>query len=105
MGPDHVVNVLFIIEGGWVVFVDGPECFEAVDEGLVRVGVQRRPRSLQPYQFGKERNTFQLHYLVRDVWHHCQSRDSLSGMAMQSSLRAEFGGACAGAGREPREAH
>lgn len=75
MGPDHVVNVLFIIEGGWVMFVDGPECLEAVDEGLVRVGVQRRPRSLQPYQLGKERNTFQLHYLVRDVWHHCQSVD------------------------------
>lgn len=52
------------------MLVDGPQSLEAVDEGLVGVGVEGRARSLQPYQLGKEGNGLELHDLVRDVWHY-----------------------------------
>ena len=56
MRSDHIIDILFIIEGIGQVFVYGPECLEAVDQGLVGVGVEGGARSLQPYQLSKEGN-------------------------------------------------
>lgn len=58
MWSDHVFDILLIVgESLRVVFVDGPQSFEAVNERLVWVDVTMGTRSLHPNQPGKMRNT------------------------------------------------